>query len=245
MDEVRVFDLHRMFLGDLPWTFTLEIALRTTVLYLYALLLMRLVGKRGIGSLSPFEWVIVIALGSAVGDPMFYADVPLLHGMVVLTMIVGLQRGLVHLTQHNERLETFVESVPRCLVLEGRINLDSLKKEDLSREELFAALRQRGVAHLGEVARAYLEPSGHVSVILRIPREIGAGLSVLPRSTEESPSPTVSAGTPAPRKGEFACPTCGEIVSSERDVLLPRCPRCQGNQWVAPKTKEQAGYHSG
>jgi uncharacterized membrane protein YcaP (DUF421 family) len=55
-------------------------------MYLYALLLVRLLGKRGMGQLAPFDFVIIIALGSAVGYPMFYPDVPVLHAMAAITV---------------------------------------------------------------------------------------------------------------------------------------------------------------
>ncbi len=57
------FDLYRIFLGDQPPGFFLEIMFRTVVMYLYVLLLLRLLGKRGMGQLSPFEFTIIIALG--------------------------------------------------------------------------------------------------------------------------------------------------------------------------------------
>ena len=68
--DIIPFDLQRMFIGDLsPWFYG-EIIFRTAFLYLAAILL-RLMGKRGMSSLSPFEQVILIALGSEVGGPMF------------------------------------------------------------------------------------------------------------------------------------------------------------------------------
>ena len=78
------FDLHRIIVGDLPPMFYGEIILRTTVLFVFALILIRTMGKRSLGQLSTFDFVIIIALGSAVGDPMFYDDVPLLYGMLVV-----------------------------------------------------------------------------------------------------------------------------------------------------------------
>lgn len=165
-------------MGDAPLTFALEIALRTTVMYVYTLALVRILGKRGMAQLSPFEMVIIVALGSAVGDPMFYADVPLLHGMIVVTVVVALERALVRLTENNRLLERIVESSPILLVSDGEIVREALDKEDLSEAELFMSLRQQGIERLGEVRRAYLEPSGSVSVFKT---EKGAsGRSVLP-----------------------------------------------------------------
>lgn len=147
-------------------------------MYLYTLVLVRLLGKRGMAQLSPFEMVIIVALGSAVGDPMFYADVPLIHGMIVVTVVVGLERLIVRLTEQNRWLERVVESTPVLLVADGEIVRAALDHEDLSEAELFMSLRQNGIEHLGEVRLAYLEPSGHISVYrTEKPR---AGKSVLP-----------------------------------------------------------------
>ncbi|HEU4749789.1 MAG TPA: YetF domain-containing protein, partial [Acidimicrobiia bacterium] len=143
--------------------FALEIALRTTVMYLYTLALVRLLGKRGMAQLSPFEMVIIVALGSAIGDPMFYADVPLIHGIIVVTVVVGLERLIVRLTENNQWLERVVESTPVLLVADGEIVRAALDDEDLSEAELFMALRQNGIEQLGEVRLAYLEPNGHLS----------------------------------------------------------------------------------
>jgi hypothetical protein len=98
-EKEYAFDLGRIFLGNLPWFYLAEVILRTTVMYLYALL--RLLGKRGMGQLAPFDFVIIIALGSAVGDPMFYPDVPVPHAMAVITVVVVLTRSVGFLTQRN------------------------------------------------------------------------------------------------------------------------------------------------
>jgi hypothetical protein len=64
------FDLSRILLGNRPWIFLVEIFLRTAIMYCYVLLLVRFLGKRGMGQLAPFDFVIVIALGSATQLPM-------------------------------------------------------------------------------------------------------------------------------------------------------------------------------
>lgn len=147
-------------------------------MYLYTLALVRLLGKRGMAQLSPFEMVIIVALGSAVGDPMFYADIPLIHGMLVVTVVVGLERLIVRLTEKNQWLERVVESAPVLLVADGKILEAALDHEDLSEAELFMALRQNGIEQLGEVRLAYLEPSGHLSVYRT--EKSRTGKSVLP-----------------------------------------------------------------
>lgn len=167
-----------MLLGDAPLRFVVEIVIRTSIMYLYTLLLVRLLGKRGMGQLSPFEMVIIVALGSAVGDPMLYDDVPLLHGLVVVTVVVALERLLVALTQRNRPLERLIESSPVLLVRDGEIDREALKQEELSETELFMSLREARIEQLGEVRLAYLEPNGKVSVFRS--EEEKRGRSVLP-----------------------------------------------------------------
>ena len=173
-----VAELHRIFLGDhSPW-FLLEVVFRTLFTFIYTLVLVRWMGKRGMGQLSPFELAIIIALGSAVGDPMIYDDVPLVNSMLAIAVIIGLQQLLGILTVKHSAVEAFVESRTEMLVEKGLINLEQLERERLSTNELFEMLRVEGVAHLGQVRQAFIEPSGHVSVIRSYPPR--PGLSVMP-----------------------------------------------------------------
>jgi len=174
------FDPIRILVGDFAWEFTLEIVLRTVIMYSYTLAIVRVLGKRGLGHLSPFELVIIVALGSAVGDPMFYPDIPVLHGMIVITVVVGMQRLLEELTERSPQLETILESRVRRLVKDGVVDGQALEREDLSETELFSALRERQVEHLGQVRLAYLEPSGMITVFKVHDEDAPKGRSVLP-----------------------------------------------------------------
>ena len=138
--------------------------MRTAVLFLFTLVLIRATGKRSLGQLSIFDFVIIIALGSAVGDPMFYEDVPLLYGMVVVAVVVGLERVLALLTSRQARVELMVDSSPTVLVREGVVDYAALRHELMSVSELFQALRVDGIEQLDDVALAVLEPSGHISI---------------------------------------------------------------------------------
>ncbi|MGH8952823.1 MAG: DUF421 domain-containing protein [Acidimicrobiia bacterium] len=174
------FDPIEMLVGDFSWAFTLEIVLRTTIMYLYTLMVVRFLGKRGLGHLSPFELVIIVALGSAVGDPMFYADVPLFHGIVVITAVVALQRLLQEITERSSRVETLLESKATRLVTAGVLDERALDQEELTEKELFSALREKEVENLGQVRLAYIEPSGVITVF-KMERDLSnPGRSVLP-----------------------------------------------------------------
>ena len=194
-EQIQPFDLERMFLGDeVSLILLLEIVFRTAFMYLAALVLVRVIGKRGLGQLSPFEFLVVIAMGSAAGDPMFYPDVPLLHGVIVLAGIVFLQKVLIEFAARNDHAEHFIESVPALLIKDGLVLDDHLRREGLARDELMMKLREQGIANVAEVKLAYLEPSGRLS-IFRIDREptSNSGETTLPKIELEAATPGVIA----------------------------------------------------
>ena len=160
------FDWHRIFFGDQAglW-FLLEVVFRTVVMYGYALVFARFIGKRGVGQVSPFEFILIIIISSAAGDPMFYRHVPLLHGIVVLTVVMILHRLVSVVTDRSERAEDVLEGEPVLVVENGRILEQSLGGGTLSRRELMMELRQQGVRNVGELERAFFEPNGKISVL--------------------------------------------------------------------------------
>lgn len=229
------FDLHRMFIGDLPWLFTLEVIVRTVLMYLYTLLLIRLLSRRAIGQLSLIEFALVIALGSAVGDPMFYEDVPLLHGFAVITTVVGLNRGINWLMTRNEAVERIVEGAPASLIQEGRLVIANLRRYGLSQEELFEFLRSQGVENLGHIREAYFEQNGQISIFGYSTQRQQAGLQIVP-PWDIAQMQTYHQAEVVKARMVLACARCG-FTRTFAQESLPACPACQGTLWtdaVAP-----------
>ncbi len=163
--SVQPFDLHRMFLGDQhQLLFLLEVVFRTVVMYGYSLVFARAIGKRAVGQISPFEFILIIIISSAAGDPMFYAHVPLLHGTAVMTVVMLLHRLVGAATARSERIEDLMEGEPTLVIREGRIVEEALGSSGLSRRELMMKLRTQGVQDMAVVDAAYFEPSGQLSV---------------------------------------------------------------------------------
>lgn len=229
MEDPYTFDLVRIFIGDYPLMMFVEILLRTVLMYCYTFALMRVLGKRESGSLSPFELVIVISLGSAVGDPMFYPDVPLLHGFAVITTIVLLQRVLEQLTNRNPKVERVVEGKVRILVKDGVVDKDNLEYERLSTRELYSALRSQDIANLAEVHRAYFEPSGDISVIRA--HSAKYGLSLLPEGDPDAPN-LYKAGEPVAKETVLACISCGKTMKLAAGERVPTCNPDDEGKWT-------------
>ena len=203
---VTVFDLQRMLIGDDPPLFLLEIAARTVIIYAYTLLLLRWLGSRTVGQLSTIEFLLVIALGSAVGDAMFYPDVPLLHAMLVVTIVVVANKGLDMVIARSKRAERIIDGEPREVVRDGALSASFLRHQTVSRDELFQQLREDGVEQLGQVWRAYIEKDGKLTVF-RSKGDAPTGLPIVPPFQLEPPTLVDPAKV---GHGSFAvCTECG------------------------------------
>lgn len=166
MDTFLV-ELQRIAFGEAETAttfFYLEVLLRTAVMYFYTLFLARMVGQGGIGQLGPFEFVLVIAVGSAAGDPMFYPEIGLFQGIAVITMVILLHRATGYVLSRNRALEGRVEGEPLLVVKDGHVVEHALGSGTLTARELMALLRQEGVRDTGEVELAFFEPAGRLSV---------------------------------------------------------------------------------
>ncbi|MVN85214.1 DUF421 domain-containing protein [Deinococcus sp. HMF7620] len=238
------FDLARMFLGDLPPLFLLEIVFRTALMFLWLVFLLRVTGKRGLAQLSPLEVAIVIGLGSAAGDPMFYPEVPLLHGMLVLGLVVGLQRLLSHLVIRSEHVEVFIEGEPVELIRDGILKGQALERANLSREDVFERLRAEGVRQMGEVQRAYFEQDGNMTVFVHA-KDAPPGLPVVPPWDLEWPRVL---GPEEDYWGPVACLGCGDVRQGSAGEVHPG-PRpvcsCGNEKWTPAVTDPLAPAGAG
>lgn len=239
--EVDVMDLRRMFLGDLPWTFLFEVVFRTAFLYSYTFVLIRVMRRQATGELSLVEVLLIVALGSAVGDPMFYPDVPLLHGMAVLTTVVLLNQGFGALVTRSRRVEVLLEGRPSQVVQAGRLCVKDIAARAVAPEELFELLRNRGVEHLGQVRAAYIEQNGRLSVFRYPLGDERRGLALEPPE-ELSPARRYGQGGIIDAGGYYACCTCGDVRQFAMGETVQPCD--QGHFDWATRVSEPRGAPS-
>lgn len=225
------FDLEHIFLGDLPLIFLGEIVFRTVVLYLFALAMMRLSGKRSSAQLTPVDVLIIVALGSSVGDPMFYADVPLLHGMVVIAVVILMRYIGVRLGDRFDRVRTWVEGGAVRLVADGRLDLEGLARSRLEHADVFEIVREKGYRQLGQIDRMYIEADGQVSVFPFATDEVRPGLAVEPPWDLEAPT-IIGADTALEDSGDYACRRCGSTLHAKAGASLGACPVCRSRNWI-------------
>lgn len=220
------FEWGRMLLGDAPSAFLLEILFRTVVTYVYTFGLIRWIGGRSISQLSLVEFLLVIALGSAVGDSLFYPDVPLLHAMLVITVIVLINKGLDFLILRSDSAQKAIDGKPNWIVQHGRLNTEQSSDRGMGKAEVLALLRLEGVRNLGEVENAFLESNGGLSVFRADPPI--AGMPIVPPH-EICPLPRIDKHTSGPEhSGGLCCVDCG-LLRAGRET---NCRHCESDVWT-------------
>lgn len=175
---VEPFDLVRMLVGEQPPLFFAEIVLRTLIVYAYTFALVRWLGGRSVAQLSVIEFLLVIALGSAVGDAMFYPDVPLLHALLVITIVVVINKFIDTMLARVPAAEKIFDASPVEVVKNGELLSEGLATAGYGPQEVIEQLRMQGIRNLGEVETGILESNGRLSVFkLKKPVK---GMALLP-----------------------------------------------------------------
>lgn len=218
------FTWKELLLGGENWNFIPETALRTIIMFIIILVGLRILGKRGVKQLSVFELVVIIGLGSAAGDPMFYKDVGILPALVVFVLVISLYLIITHFIGKNKNFEALVEGKPVCLIEDGMFAIDNFKKENLGEDEFFSELRMKGISQLGQVELAIVESGGSISVFYYPEDEVRYGLPVLPGSLKNQQKRITETGY-------YSCVFCGytkQLMPSQETV----CPSCKKASWI-------------
>ncbi|MFL9832865.1 YetF domain-containing protein [Chryseobacterium terrae] len=223
------FTWKELFLGTEDWGFLLEIVLRTIIMFLTIIISLRVLGKRGVKQLSIFELVVIIGLGSAAGDPMFYKEVGIVSSMLVFLVIIILYSSITALIGRFKKIENLFEGKAIYLIEEGVFSIDNFKKENLGSDEFFAELRVKGISHLGQIECAIEEVSGEISVFFRENEDVKYGLPIMLNSLQ-NPVKYIE------KEGHYSCTFCG--FTEEKQIgNAGKCKNCGKQNWVKASNK--------
>lgn len=142
-----------------------EMFIRGTTMYWVLYALLRVSGRRDLGSLGVADMLVLVLVADAAGNAMSGDSYSLGDGIIVVTTIVGWSYLLDRVGYYIPPLRRILEPKRVCLIRDGRLILPGLKREHITRGELMEQLRLKGVSQLSRVKRAYLESTGEFSVI--------------------------------------------------------------------------------
>jgi uncharacterized membrane protein YcaP (DUF421 family) len=145
-----------------PWY---EILLRTFVVYLVVLVLLRIAGKRELGQMTPFDLVVILVIANSVQNAMTGGDNSLIGGILAATTLTIVNIAVGRWGSRVPFFRRVVASEPRLLLRDGKPLREALESEHVDIEELEMAAREHGIADLDGVTAAVLEEDGSISII--------------------------------------------------------------------------------
>jgi uncharacterized membrane protein YcaP (DUF421 family) len=149
----------------LPEIPILEKVVRSVVVYAFLLTAFRLVGKRQLGQMTPFDLVVLLVISNVVQNALIGNDNSLGGGLLGATTLLVTNALVAWVTFRFKRIRRVVEHTPTILVHHGRILWANLERERLSLSEFHAALRRDGIVTVRGLRYVLLEQDGHLSVI--------------------------------------------------------------------------------
>ena len=138
---------------------------RAIILYIIVLIVMRLMGKREIGQLQPFELAISIMIADLASIPMTEIGIPIFNGIIPILGLLVMHLIISVINLKSLKARGVICGKPSILIYRGKINEKALKKERFTINELQERLRGSDVFNLGDVEYAILETSGEITVI--------------------------------------------------------------------------------
>ena len=139
--------------------------IRAIILYIIVLIVMRLMGKREIGQLQPFELAISIMIADLASVPMTELGIPITNGIIPILGLLIMHMLISIINIKSLKMRTIMSGQPSLLIYRGKIDEKVLRKERLTLNELEEKLRSNNVFNLGDVEYAILETNGEVTVI--------------------------------------------------------------------------------
>lgn len=221
-DKIDISDWSRIWLGDVPGHFYLEIIFRIAFIYLVLMVAMRLMGKKMASQLNSSQMAAMVSLAAATGIPILAPDRGLVPVVIIAAIVVGLERFVSWLSSNNQRAEKAIQGDIAHLVKEGVLQIDEMRKTRISRERLFAQLRSEGITNLGTVKRLYFEAGGSFSIV---EQERQPGLSLIPDWDEDFCNSRENSGE------LLLCRECGKSEDRSFDKNTS-CSSCGATDWI-------------
>lgn len=222
-EDIHWNDWLRIFAGDVPGTFYIELVIRAIAVYLLLMISMRLMGKRMSSQLGRNELAALVSLAAAIGVPLQAPDRGILPAFIIAFVVVFTERFIAAKTYRNQRFEQFAQGNIDMLVKDSVIDMKTMKRVRLTRERLAAQLRGAGIKQLGKVKRFYMEANGAFTLIEET--ETKPGLSLIPAWDEELHKRFKKVGD------ILVCETCGFARLPHKQTSA-KCTNCGDSCWA-------------
>jgi uncharacterized membrane protein YcaP (DUF421 family) len=145
----------------------MDIALRGIVIFFFLVLVTRVMGRRELSSLSPFDLILLIVMGDAIQQGLTQDDYSVTGAVIAVSTIAALQVATSYVSFRSRRARDVLEGLPLVLIQDGNLIEANLRRERLDADEVAAEMRLQQIASFDDVAWAILETNGSISFIER------------------------------------------------------------------------------
>lgn len=156
----------------------MDIVARASVMFFVLYVLLRIMGKRELGQLTPFELVVMIVLGDLIQQGVTHNDFSLTGAILAIATFAFLAITMSWLTYLSPRAEKLLDGEPRVVIRNGKLLKENLRRDRMTQSEVESEMRLAGIANMDQVAWAILEPQGKISFIKNDPSDV-----VIPNET--------------------------------------------------------------
>jgi uncharacterized membrane protein YcaP (DUF421 family) len=143
----------------------LILVIRTFFLYFAVTFIMRMMGKKQIGQLEPFELVIALMISDLATYPMEDIRIPIIHAVIPIFTLLFLQIATSYIELKSEKARKILTGTPSILIKNGKIDIAELRCQRFNINDLFEELRLKGYFNLSDIQYAILETSGELSIL--------------------------------------------------------------------------------
>ena len=143
----------------------MDIVARAAVMFVVLYVLLRIMGKREIGQLTPFELVVMIVLGDLIQQGVTHNDFSLTGAILAITTFAFLAIIMSWITYLFPNAEKMLDGEPRVIIRNGKLLKDNLRRDRITQSEVESEMRLAGIAYIMDVKWAILEPQGKISFI--------------------------------------------------------------------------------
>jgi len=143
----------------------MDLVLRAIALYIFVLILMRMVGRRELSSLTPVDLVLLVVLGDALQQGLTQDDYSVTGAIIVITTIALLQVLTSYITYLSRRAKRLVDGDPIVLIEGGKLLERNLRRQRMRPEDVAEEMRLEGIGNFSDVQWAILESNGSFSFI--------------------------------------------------------------------------------
>jgi uncharacterized membrane protein YcaP (DUF421 family) len=143
----------------------MDIVLRATFLYAFVVFVMRVIGRRELSSMTPFDLVLLIILGDAIQQGLTQDDYSVTGAVLAVATIATLQVFTSYLSYRSRRARRVLEGYPIVIVDHGTVVPENLKRERMTEDEIAEEMRQQQISSLDDVDWAIIEANGSISFI--------------------------------------------------------------------------------